>query len=102
MSDSTQTVGGGLDKDRWPEIGIGEGVEEQPKHRRTARHQVTFEPSHQITAGVVLQEWKPIPDRRRKQDEGARDGGTDTQHKKAFQPRLTFPLSYWPLAINLG
>ena len=81
-SASTQTVSAAWTHDHRPEIGMREDVEEEAEHRRAARHQIAFEPAHQIAAGVVLQQRKPVPDRRREQNEGARHGGTDTRYAR--------------------
>ena len=79
QSASTQTVSAAWTTTTGQKSGCAKMFEEQAEHRRAARHQIAFEPAHQIAAGVVLQQRKPVPDRRREQDEGARNGGTDTR-----------------------
>jgi hypothetical protein len=39
-----------------------------------------------------MQEWKPVPERRRKENEGARHGGTEPQQNRHFSPGLTSPV----------
>jgi hypothetical protein len=81
-----------LEHDHRPEIRRGENIQIEPEHGRAARHQIALEPAHQIAAGVELQQRKTVPDRRAKQNHGARHGGTDTryaQHPRS--PALPFP-----------
>ena len=65
------------------------GIEHEAIDDGAARHQCAFVPARQIAAGVVLQQRKPVPDRRRDQD---RDRQYNRKRPKgAVAPRHSNP-----------